>query len=58
MTIRRLLDEKTEAIVRLRGLSQPDAEREAFNHILIEYLDRTHLNTPPAGRALRWRSGP
>ena len=44
---RRTLAEKVETITRLRGLARPDAEREAFKHVLIKYLNDTHPNTDP-----------
>ena len=44
---RRLLAEKIETIVKMRGLPRPDAEAEAFRHIVIEYLNETHPNTDP-----------
>ena len=44
---RRTLAEKVETITRLRGLARPDAEREAFKHVLVEYLNDTHPNTDP-----------
>jgi hypothetical protein len=45
---RRALAEKVETITQLRGLTRPDAEREAFQHIVVEYLNETHPNTDPA----------
>jgi hypothetical protein len=44
---RRLLAEKLETIVKMRGLARSDAEAEAFRHIVIEYLNETHPNTDP-----------
>jgi hypothetical protein len=44
---RRILAEKVETIVKMRGLTRPDAEREAFQHVLIEYLNKTNPNTDP-----------
>jgi hypothetical protein len=44
---RRVLAEKVETIMQLRGLSRPDAEHEAFKHVLIEYLNATHPDTDP-----------
>jgi hypothetical protein len=44
---RRVLAEKVETIMTIRGLSRLDAEREAFQHVLIEYLNETHPNTDP-----------
>jgi hypothetical protein len=44
---RRVLTEKTDAITTIRGLSRPDAEREAFQHVLMEFLNATHPNTDP-----------
>ena len=44
---RRLLAEKIETIVKMRGLPRPDAEAEAFRHIVIEYLNETHPATDP-----------
>jgi hypothetical protein len=44
---RRLLSEKIETIVKVRGLPRPDAEAEAFRHIVIEYLNETHPTTDP-----------
>ena len=42
---RRLLAEKIETIVKMRGLPRPDAEAEAFRHIVVEYLNETLPNT-------------
>ena len=44
---RRLLSEKIETIVKVRDLPRPDAEAEAFRHIVIEYLNETHPKTDP-----------
>jgi hypothetical protein len=44
---RRLLSEKIETIVKVRGLQRPDAEAEAFQHIVTEYLNETHPTTDP-----------
>jgi hypothetical protein len=44
---RRLLAEKIETIVKMRGLPRPDAEAEAFRHIVIEYLNETLPGTDP-----------
>ena len=44
---RRVLAEKVETITQLRGLSRHDAEREAFQHVLIEFLNATHPDTDP-----------
>jgi hypothetical protein len=44
---RRLLSEKIETIVKVRGLPRPDVEAEAFRHIVTEYLNETHPNTDP-----------
>jgi hypothetical protein len=44
---RRLLSEKIETIVKMRGLPRPDAGAEAFQHIVTEYLNQTHPNTDP-----------
>jgi hypothetical protein len=44
---RRLLAEKIETTVKMRGLPRPDAAVDAFRHIVIEYLNETHPNTDP-----------
>jgi hypothetical protein len=44
---RRILAEKVEIIMTIRGLPQAGAEREAFAHLLTEYLNATHPNTNP-----------
>jgi hypothetical protein len=44
---RRVLAEKIETILKIRGLPRPDAEREAFQHVLIEFLNVTHPDTDP-----------
>jgi hypothetical protein len=44
---RRALAEKVETIMQLRVLARPDAEREAFQHIVIEYLNETHPDIDP-----------
>jgi hypothetical protein len=33
--------------VKIRGLPRSDAEREAFQHALIEFLNATHPDTDP-----------
>jgi hypothetical protein len=43
----RILAERTEIVVKRRGLPRPDAEREAFRHLMIEYASETHPNTNP-----------
>jgi hypothetical protein len=47
---RRALAEKVETIMQLRGLTRPDAEREAFQHVVVEYSNETHTNTDPTRR--------
>jgi hypothetical protein len=49
---RRILAEKTQTITQLRGLTRPDAEREAFQHVVVEFLNRTHPNADPNRCAL------
>jgi hypothetical protein len=44
---RRVLAEKIETVVKIRGLPRPEAEHEAFQHVLIEYLNVTHSDTDP-----------
>ena len=44
---RRLLVEKIETIEKMRGLPRPDAETEAFRHIVIGYMNETHLDSDP-----------
>jgi hypothetical protein len=44
---RRVLAEKIETVMTIRGLPRPEAEREAIQHILIEYLNATHPDTDP-----------
>jgi hypothetical protein len=42
---RRVLAEKTQTIMMIRGLSRHDAEREAFEHVVIEFLNETRPNS-------------
>jgi hypothetical protein len=42
---RRRLAEKTETLMRMRALSFHEAEREAFQHLVVEHLNATHPNT-------------
>jgi hypothetical protein len=44
---RRLLAEKIETLVKMRGLPRRDAETEAFRHLVIGHLDETHPDTDP-----------
>jgi hypothetical protein len=44
---RRLFAEKIETVVKMCGLPHPDAEAEAFRHILTEYLNETLRGTDP-----------
>jgi hypothetical protein len=44
---RRHRTETIETIITMRGLARPDAEREAFKHVLIEYSNETHPDTDP-----------
>ena len=44
---RRLLAEKIETVVKMRGLPRPNAEAEAFRHIVIEFLNENHPMTDP-----------
>jgi hypothetical protein len=44
---RRLLAEKIDTIVKMRGLSRLDAEADAFRHVVIDYLNETHPKTDP-----------
>jgi hypothetical protein len=44
---RRTLAEKVETIMQLRGMTRHDAEREAFQQIVIAYMDETYPNTDP-----------
>jgi hypothetical protein len=53
---RRILAEKVETIVKVRGLERPDAERAAFRHIVIEFANATHPNTDP--RVCAWCNKP
>jgi hypothetical protein len=45
---RRALEDKTIVVQRTRKLPQLEVEREAFKHVLTEYLDSVHPNTDPA----------
>jgi hypothetical protein len=36
---RRILAEKVETIIRIRGLTRPDAEREAFQRVVVEFFE-------------------
>src|SRR6478609_8683749 len=40
-------EEKTDLVERVRGLPRPEAERAAFDIILVEFLNRTHPDTDP-----------
>ncbi len=44
---RRLLAEKIETVVKMRGLPRRDAETEAFRHVVIGYLNETLPDTDP-----------
>jgi hypothetical protein len=48
----RLLAEKIETIVKVRGLTRLDAEREAFRHVVVEFANATHPDTDPRVCAL------
>jgi hypothetical protein len=40
-------EEKVEVVERVRDLPRPEAERVAFQIVLVEFLNRTHPNTDP-----------
>ena len=40
-------EEKTDLVERVRGVPRPEAEREAFDIVLVEFLNRTHPDTDP-----------
>jgi hypothetical protein len=40
-------EEKTDLAERVRGLTRPEAERAAFDIVLVEFLNRTHPGTDP-----------
>jgi hypothetical protein len=42
---RRRLAEKIETVMRMRALSRREAEREAFQHLVVEHLNATYPNT-------------
>ena len=42
---RRTLAEKVDTIVKMRGLTQRDAEHEALEHVVVEYSNATHPDT-------------
>jgi hypothetical protein len=44
---RRVLAEKIETVMTIRGLPRPDAEREAFDIVLVEFLNATRPDTDP-----------
>jgi hypothetical protein len=44
-------EEKTDLAERVRGLPRPEAERAAFDIILVEFLNRTHPDTSSDGCA-------
>jgi hypothetical protein len=44
---RRVLAEKIETVMTIRGLPRPDAERAAFDIVLVEFLNATHPDTDP-----------
>jgi hypothetical protein len=44
---RRILAEKVETIMKVRALERPNAEREAFRHVVVEFANATHPNTNP-----------
>jgi hypothetical protein len=39
-------EEKRDLVERVRGLSRPEAERVAFQIVLVEFLNRTYPDTP------------
>jgi hypothetical protein len=46
-SLRCLFEEKADLVERVRGLPRPEAERAAFDIILVEFLNRTHPDTDP-----------
>jgi hypothetical protein len=53
---RRLLEDRTIVVERVRNLSRAGAEREAYRIIISEYLNETHPNTDP--RVCAWCNKP
>jgi hypothetical protein len=53
---RYIFAEKIATIVKVRGLEPPDAKREAFQQVVIEYANETHSNTDP--RLCAWCGRP
>jgi hypothetical protein len=56
---RRVLAEKIETVMTIRGLPRPDAEHEVFEHVVVEYARR--IRTPirfaaPTAASLRLRT--
>jgi hypothetical protein len=43
----RRFEDRTIVVQRVHNLPQAEAEREAFQHLVIEYLNETHPNTNP-----------
>jgi hypothetical protein len=54
--LRRIFAEKIATIVKVRGLERADAEREAFQQVVVEYANETHPNTDP--RLCAWCGRP
>jgi hypothetical protein len=44
--LRQAFENRVELIMRVRGLPRPEAERLAFEAVLIDWLNATHPNTP------------
>ena len=44
--LRQAFENRVDAIMRVRGLTRPEAERLAFEAVLIDWLNATHPNTP------------
>jgi hypothetical protein len=45
---RSFFEEKADLVERVRGLPRPEAERAAFDIVLVEFLNATHPNTDPS----------
>jgi hypothetical protein len=43
---RRMFEDRTIVVQRVRNLPQAEAERAAFDIVLVEFLNRNHADTP------------
>jgi hypothetical protein len=45
--MRQIFEDRVATVMRVRGLLRPEAERVAYEIVLVDRLNDTHLNTPP-----------